>query len=117
INQELAVPKDANDPTAAILLNLLVTSCETYFLTAQFLLKYYSQLALAYYRQADTENFNKYHLMAMDSFRDYLTENQLGLIHKTEKTLQEAESSGHASPETLTFIRNSTRLLRDLQVK
>lgn len=117
INQEMAIPKHADDSIAFMVLDLLITSTETYFLTANFLLNYYRQVAIAFYQQNDTDQFNKYYTMGLDNFNDYLTENQLGLIAKVEKTLEEVEATGFhgAAPEYKHFFENSRKQLINLR--
>lgn len=119
INQELAIPKNTEDSIAFMVLDLLVTSTETYFHTANFLFNYYKQVAIAYYNISNTDNFNKYYSMAIDSFKDYLSENQLGLIAKVEKTLEEVETTGfqNSAPEFKKFFENSRKLLIELREK
>lgn len=117
INQEMAIPKTADDTVAFMVLDLLVTSTETYFLTANFLLNYYRQVAIAFYHLKNTDQFNKFYSMGIDNFNDLLTENQLGLIAKVEKTLEEAEATGFqgTAPEFKHFFANSRKLLNDLR--
>lgn len=119
INQELAIPKNAEDSVAVMVLDLLVTSTQTYFHTANFLFNYYRQVALAYYHLSDTDHFNKYYSMAIDSFKDYLSENQLGLIARVEKTLDEVEATGfqNSAAEFKKFFESSRKLLTELRDK
>lgn len=119
INQELAIPKNADDSISFMVLDLLVTSTETYFHTANFLFNYYRQVAIAYYHLNDTDRFNTYYVMAIDNFKDYLSENQLGLIAKVEKTLDDVEATGFLSstPEFKQFFVNSRKMLIELREK
>ena len=114
IQQQFAIPENAQDEIAFIALGLLCAGVETYFEVMNFLLQGHAYLANHYHQQSNIEKYNQYYHSYTILFKEF-TPHLNGLIDKTVQILSHVKALNFVQNERETVLEFTSKKINYLK--